>query len=69
MPAATAGEKPMPRMSGIVNVPVVAALATALPESEPIRPLASTATFAGPPARRPKSRSARAITHPVAPAA
>ena len=67
-PAATAAGKPIPRISGIVKVPVVAALATALPEREPIRPLASTATFAGPPARRPKSRSARAITQPVAPA-
>ena len=58
----------MPRISGIVKVPVVAALATALPESDPIRPLASTATFAGPPARVPKSRWATPITQPVAPA-
>ena len=30
---------------GIVNVPVVAVLATALPDSEPIIPLLSTETF------------------------
>ena len=36
-------------MRGIVKVPVVAVLATALPESDPINPLATTETFPGAP--------------------
>ena len=46
-PAAVTGWKPALRIIGMVNVPVVAVLATALPESDPISPLLSTATFAG----------------------
>jgi len=34
---------------GIVNEPVVTTFAVALPEIEPIRALATTAVFAGPP--------------------
>ena len=41
--------KPELLISGIVNVPVVAVFATALPDKEPINPLEITATFAGPP--------------------
>ena len=33
----------------MVKVPVLAVFATALPDSEPIRPLPNTATLAGPP--------------------
>ena len=58
MPAAISRLKPALRIIGIVNVPVVAVLATALPESEPIRPLESTATFAGPPTLLRNSRRA-----------
>ena len=54
---------------GIVNTPVVAVLATALPESEPIRPLLKTATFAGPPALLPSSRFEADSTYSVAPVA
>ncbi len=48
-PAADSESNPELFINGIVNVPVVAVLATALPESEPINPLLTTATFAGPP--------------------
>ncbi len=51
-PAAMCGAKPELRIMGMVKVPVVAVLATALPESEPIKPLLSTATLAGPPVLR-----------------
>ena len=49
MPPATAGRNPMARISGMVKVPVVAVLATALPERDPIMPDEMTATLAGPP--------------------
>jgi hypothetical protein len=38
---------------GIVNDPVATTLATALPATEPINPLATTAVLAGPPENRP----------------
>ena len=68
-PAAVTGGNPALRIIGIVNVPVVAVFATALPESDPIRPLASTATLAGPPELRPKIRSAKSTMNRVAPVA
>ena len=68
-PAAVTGWKPALRIIGMVNVPVVAVLATALPESDPISPLLSTATFAGPPELRPKTRCAKSTMKRVAPVA
>ena len=58
IPPAIAGLNPVRCIKGMVNVPVVAVFATAEPESEPIMPLLSTATFAGPPALVPKMRRA-----------
>ncbi len=52
---------------GMVKVPVVAVLATALPESEPIMPLDSTETLAGPPGVPPKTRRAKSMMNCVAP--
>ena len=49
IPAAVLGLKPLLCIIGIVKVPVVAVLATALPDRDPIIPLLITATFAGPP--------------------
>jgi hypothetical protein len=51
----------------MVKVPVVAVLATALPESEPIIPLLSTDTFAGPPETPPKIPRAKSMMKRVAP--
>ena len=67
MPPATCGVNPAFRIIGIVKLPVVTALATALPESEPIKPLPITETFAGPPAPRPKMRSEKSMMNCVAP--
>ena len=61
IPPATSPLKPDPRIIGIVKLPVVTALATALPESEPIKPLPNTATLAGPPGLLPNSRSEKSI--------
>ena len=44
-PPAVSALKPDDFISGIVNVPVAAVLATALPDSDPIKPLLSTAIF------------------------
>ena len=46
---------------------MVTALATALPESEPINPLPSTEILAGPPGLRPNTFSAKSIINCVAP--
>ena len=67
IPAAICGANPALRIIGIVNVPVVTAFATALPESEPMSPLPSTETLAGPPGDRPKSRSEKLMMNCVAP--
>ena len=67
MPPATVGEKPEFRIMGIGNDPVVTALATAEPESDPINPLPRTETFAGPPGLRPNRRFAKSMTNCVAP--
>ena len=61
MPPATVGLNPELRIIGIVKVPVVAVLATALPESEPIAPLLTTATLAGPPTLERNRRLAKLI--------
>ncbi len=61
--------KPALRIIGMVKVPVVAVLATALPDSEPIRPLLSTATLAGPPALPRNSRREASRMKRVAPVA
>jgi hypothetical protein len=67
MAAATLGRNPELFINGIVKVPVVAVLATALPDREPIKPLATTATFAAPPGLFRKIRRAKEITKAVAP--
>ena len=67
MPAACSRLNPAARISGIVKVPVVAVLATALPDREPIRPLLITATLAGAPRFERKSRIAKAMMKWVAP--
>ena len=59
MAAAKCGRKPARRMSGMVKVPVVTTFATALPEREPMKALATAAVFAGPPLVFPATRSAR----------
>ena len=51
----------------MVKVPVVTALATALPERDPINPLPSTATLAGPPGVPPNTLWAKSIMNWVAP--
>ncbi len=38
---------------GMVNEPVVTTFATADPETDPMKPLAITEVFAGPPVMRP----------------
>src|SRR5699024_11541249 len=54
-PPAICSLKPVLFISGIVNVPVVTALATELPEIDPIIPDETTAAFAGPPLNEPTS--------------
>ena len=63
IPAAVSESNPELFISGIVNVPVVAVLATALPESEPISPLLKTATLAGPPELFLNIRLAKLMTY------
>ena len=46
---------------GIVKAPVPATLATELPDTVPMRPLESTATFAGPPRAQPATAFARSM--------
>ena len=67
IPPAVTGRNPAERIIGIVNVPVVAVFATALPDSDPMIPDETTATFAGPPVRLPKNLRAASSTYPVAP--
>ena len=62
------GLKPERRMRGIVNVPVVTTLATALPERDPMKALETAAVLAGPPRVRPATRFARAISRAPPPA-
>ena len=46
---------------GIVRLPVPTTLATELPDTVPMRPLESTATFAGPPLAQPAMEFARSM--------
>jgi hypothetical protein len=48
-------------MMGMVRLPVVTTFATALPEREPIKALATAAVLAGPPWVRPAIFDARAM--------
>ena len=56
-PPATSRAIPDLRMAGMVSWPVVSTLVTTLPLMEPIRPLDTMATLAGPPAGDPKSQT------------
>ena len=67
-PPAKDGLYPHDFISGIVNDPVVTTLARELPDIVPRSPLATTAVFAGPPAKRPvraKARSMNSFAPPV----
>src|SRR5699024_10344484 len=66
-PPAICGLKPVLFISGIVNVPVVTALATELPEIDPIIPDETTAAFAGPPLNEPTSDIAKSMNIRPAP--
>ena len=61
MAAAIRGRNPEPFIIGIVSAPVVATFATALPDSEPIKALATDAVLAGPPRLRLEMRPASPI--------
>ena len=58
-PPATWGAIPDLRMAGMVSCPVVSTLVTTLPLMEPIKPLETMATFAGPPRCLPKIAKAK----------
>ena len=64
---ATAGRYPPRRMSGILIVPVVRTLATAVPDIIPIKLLPTTAAFAGPPLEFLVMDTAISIRTPLAP--
>ena len=66
---ATWDSNPILFMSGMVNVPVVTVLATALPEMVPIIPLTPMDIFAGPPLIFPKSAVAISMKNCVPPQA
>ena len=68
MAPAKKGLKPDRRMRGMVKVPVVTTLATALPEREPMRALATAAVLAGPPLVLPAIRSANPMRRAPPPA-
>ena len=53
-------------ISGIVTEPVVATFPLELPESIPMKPLDTTATFAGPPVRWPAMALEKSINRFVA---
>ena len=58
---AKCGSYPTLFMRGIVNMPVVQTFATDEPETVPIRPELTTATFAGPPVDQPARESERSM--------
>src|SRR5690554_690246 len=60
-PAAYFGLKPERFIAGMDRAPVVMTLVMTLPLNEPIMPLESTATLAGPPRTLPRSANARSI--------
>ena len=58
MAPAKYGRKPARFMSGMVKVPVVTTLATALPDRDPMKALPTAAVLAGPPRVPPATRLA-----------
>ena len=58
---AYSGAKPFFFIRGMVKVPVPITFATGLPLMEPKKPLATTATLAGPPRYLPKALVARSV--------
>ena len=68
MAPAKNGLKPERRIRGMVKVPVVTTLATALPDREPMNALATAAVLAGPPRVLPATRSARPMRSAPPPA-
>ena len=67
MAPATCGRNPARFIRGIVNAPVDTVLAIALPDTEPNRAEATTATFAGPPVLRPAAAIGKSIKKRPAP--
>ena len=67
MAPATCGLKPARFISGMVKAPVETVLAIALPETEPKKAEAITATFAGPPVLRPANASGKSMKNLPAP--
>jgi hypothetical protein len=68
--AARSGAMPARRIRGMVNTPVAVTLATALPETVPIRLEPTIATLAPPPREVPTRRKARSMNSwppPIAP--
>ena len=66
---ATWGWNPTRFMSGIVMEPVTMTLATALPLTDPIMPLETTAIIAGPPRYLPTSEPVNSMMNASAPVA
>ena len=66
-PAAKGAVNLMRRMAGMVMTPVVITLVTTEPLIEPIRPLATMATLAGPPRMCPSNAKARLMKKVPAP--
>ncbi len=67
MAPATCGLKPARFISGMVKAPVETVLAMALPETDPKRAEAMTATLAGPPVDLPAMAMGRSIKNFPAP--
>ena len=65
--AAARALNPVLSINGMVSVPVVAAPATALPESEPIMAFATTETLAAPPTVPRNTRRAEVVMKRMAP--
>ena len=66
---ATCASNPIRFISGMVKVPVVTVLATALPEIVPIIPLTAMEILAGPPLNFPKIEVATSMKNSVPPQA
>ncbi len=66
-PPAMAGLYPILFIKGMVKEPVATVFATALPETDPMKPLEITAIFAGPPTRRPVRAWAKLMMKSPAP--
>ena len=65
--AAKRARNPSLIIMGMVKEPVVTTLATAEPETVPMKPLATTEALAGPPVRWPVSATARSMKKRPAP--